>query len=167
MDMTDSTLVRDKPQSFTTVFNCSLDLIKDQGAFAIYVYLSQKPNDWIIRPSDVQKRFGIGRDKYLGGMRILKEIGLIETRTVHNSNGTFAAKKTVIHETPVETNHTIALKTRNTVKPTYGKPDPLVSTDYLVMKDSNNNSCASGDFHCGSFVLGIHSYILKSPWPSK
>lgn len=152
MEMIDkgtATLCREQALPYTTVVNDTITLITDQGALAIYVYLQTKPSNWIIRAKDIQKHFGIGRDKYRSGMRFLKEIGLIECRLVRNDSGQFVDNQTILHYTPIP----VSLKTRPSVEdteslkndlsanPTAGEPTPLVIKDNLEMKD--NYKCAS------------------------
>ena len=83
--------------SFTILINETLDCIKDAAALGIYIYLSSKPEDWIIREKDLMNRFDVGRDFIRSKMKILKEIGLMEVIAHRDSGGHIVKWETIIH----------------------------------------------------------------------
>jgi len=46
-------------------------------ALALYVYLMAKPEVWIIRPKDVERRFGWGRERRRTAFRELEQEGYL------------------------------------------------------------------------------------------
>lgn len=73
--------------SFTTLINNTLDSIKDPGSLGIYVYLASKPSDWEISETNLQNRFGKGRDYIRARMAELKLLGLIKIAAIKDKKG--------------------------------------------------------------------------------
>jgi len=81
--------------SFTTLPNSSIDAVRSPVALAIWVHLCMKPEDWIVRRSEIMQRFSIGRDKYQECMRELRALGLVWDYHIRDENGGFLDKAIV------------------------------------------------------------------------
>lgn len=75
------------PQPFTIILNSTIDLIPDDSALGIYLYLARKPDDWIIQETDIMKRFSRGRDHVRKAMKVLKETGLLDKTANRDEKG--------------------------------------------------------------------------------
>lgn len=49
---------------------------------AVALYLNGKPAGWVPRPVDIQKRFGIGPDRWRVISKLMRELGLIHERRI-------------------------------------------------------------------------------------
>lgn len=114
----------------------SAKLIKDPVSFAIWAYLLSKPENWIVRNSEIQDRFGIGRDKTTSAIGHLRDIGLVWDQFSRDESGKVCGRSLVCSSQP---NNAIAVlrNSRNTVEPYYGKDGVLVSIDSLAIKDKS------------------------------
>ena len=100
VDRISASLARYQDSPYTTLINESLDSIQCPIAFAVYVYLQSKPEGWIVRRSDVMKRFSIGRDRYDKAIRKLKDVGLVTHEYERDENGRICQVELVIHYQP-------------------------------------------------------------------
>ena len=114
----------------------SAKLIKDPVSFAIWAYLLSKPENWIVRNSEIQDRFGIGRDKTTSAIGHLRDIGLVWDQFSRDESGKVCGRSLVCSSQP---NNAIAVlrNSRNTGEPYYGKDGVLVSIDSLAIKDKS------------------------------
>ena len=114
----------------------SAKLIKDPVSFAIWAYLLSKPENWIVRNSEIQDRFGIGRDKTTSAIGHLRDIGLVWDQFSRDESGKVCGRNLVCSSQP---NNAIAVlrNSRNTGEPYYGKDGVLVSIDSLAIKDKS------------------------------
>lgn len=96
---------------FSAVIHKTLDLIKDPGTLAIYVYLSTKPEDWVIQETELMRRFGKGRDFIHARLKDLREIGLLVTKPTRNEKGHITGWKTMLYS------HLGAVDTPDTPEP--------------------------------------------------
>lgn len=65
----------------------STDRISDPTALGVYVYLSTRPEGWILRRSDVMRRFNLSRHRFDKALRHLKQEGLVASVTTHDAEG--------------------------------------------------------------------------------
>lgn len=86
---------------FVQISNETISLITDPAALGIYCYLFSKPSDWVIVGKQVQKHFGIGKDKYQSCMRVLRELGLVKLTRDHH-DGKITGSTYHIYATPRE-----------------------------------------------------------------
>ena len=116
----------------------SAKLIKDPVSFAIWAYLLSKPENWIVRNSEIQDRFGIGRDKTTSAIGHLRDIGLVWDQFSRDESGKVCGRSLVCSSQP---NNAIAVlrNSRNTGEPYYGKDGVLVSIDPLEIIDKESN----------------------------
>ena len=153
--------------AFTPVDNETFLAISavDGLAAAIWVYLLSKPEDWIIRPTDVQRHFNIGKDSYYARLKVLRNFGVYWNTRSTSADGRF--QNGVIHvsyrphmatELPsAPKGHTDNLPIpdnpepgpenpepgpgyRYTGKPESGKRAPLLKKDSLQKKDSTKSA---------------------------
>jgi hypothetical protein len=75
---------------FTVILNETIDVIPTKGALGIYLYLSRKPQDWIIREKDLQNRFSCGRDSIRSDLKVLHDVGLYDKQAIRDESGKIA-----------------------------------------------------------------------------
>lgn len=80
--------------------NNALDVIDCPVAFSIYVYLQGKPEGWIVRRTDVMKRFSLGRDRYDKAIKKLKTVGLVSHVKEKDEQGKIVKWELVVHYDP-------------------------------------------------------------------
>jgi|SRR6266436_3791944 len=71
----------------TIILNSTIDIIPDNAALGIYLYLARKPDDWIIWEQDIMIRFNRGRDHVRKAMKLLKDIGLLNKESQRDERG--------------------------------------------------------------------------------
>ena len=160
--------------SFTVVDNETFMAIsaEDGLAAAIWVYLQSKPEDWIVRPADVQRHFKIGRKSYYARLKVLRAHGVYWNTSDTGPDGKF--RNGVIHVSavpvmvagkedepsdpeghPVESDKNCQEPSapeghpgdpnRYTGKGESGSGAPLQKKDYLQKKDSTKSGKATRD----------------------
>lgn len=82
---------------YTRILNHTIDLIHDDAALGIFVYLSSKPEDWVIQEKDLMNRFKRGRDHIRKCLAILKDLGLLKKIAVRNEKGHVIAWRTILY----------------------------------------------------------------------
>lgn len=82
--------------SFTTLLNKTLEAIKDPATMGIYVYLASKPSDWDISETNLQNRFGKGRDFIRARLAELKLIGLLKSVAIKGRDGRIIRWETIL-----------------------------------------------------------------------
>jgi hypothetical protein len=127
---TSASRLRKDARPYTTLPNKTVDAIKDTDALAIWVYLQSKPEGWIVRSTDIQRHFGIGRDRYRKSMRYLSCMGIVSYVKARDEGGHLSGTDIHVHYDPTE-----GLKTRRSVNPTVGESTPLV-----IEGESSNGS---------------------------
>ncbi|WP_075881823.1 hypothetical protein [Vreelandella massiliensis] len=80
---------------YTTVPNATIDRIGNPDALAIWVHLQTKPTGWTVRPTELRKRFSLGRNRFSNAMNELKALGLITQEPLRGESGQLAG--TVLH----------------------------------------------------------------------
>jgi hypothetical protein len=70
----------------------------------LLVYLLSKPNDWRVQTSQLQARFGIGRDKTKRIIRQLEQYGYIAKDLQRAEGGQFAANRYIVSDSPLTEN---------------------------------------------------------------
>lgn len=91
-----------RPRQFTIV---DLALMNDErltaDALGVLLYLLSKPDDWRVFVDQLQKRFGMGRDKLQGVMRLLRECGYATLEQMSDPvTGRLIGKGYSIHDDP-------------------------------------------------------------------
>ncbi len=121
----------------------SMRLIKDPVSLAIWAYLLDKPDDWVVRNSELQDRFGIGRDKTTSSLGHLRDIGLVWDEYRRDGSGKVLGRNLVCSSTPnnVITEQRIS---RNTAEPYYGKGVAL-SNDRSFTQEQIDNEVQNKD----------------------
>ena len=77
----------------------------DGLAASIWVYLQAKPEDWIVRPTDVQQHFGIGRKSYFARLRVLRDFGVYWNTSDKSDDGKFRNGTIHVSSVPVMTSN--------------------------------------------------------------
>lgn len=95
-----ASIARYDERPYTTLMNEALSAIECPVAFAVYVYLQTKPENWRVRREDVCKRFSLGRDRYDKAIKRLKDVGLISHVRETNEAGQVVKWDLVIHYEP-------------------------------------------------------------------
>jgi len=72
---------------YTIIINETIDIIPDNSAMGVYLYLARKPQDWDIQEKDIMKRFKKGRDHIRKCLSILKDIGLYKKESIRDGQG--------------------------------------------------------------------------------
>jgi hypothetical protein len=82
---------------WTNLQNKTIDAVKDPATLGIYVYLASKPEDWTISETNLQRRFGKGRDFIRARLSELKHIGLLKTHAIKDEKGRVTRWETVLY----------------------------------------------------------------------
>jgi hypothetical protein len=114
----------------------AIQAVHSTDALAIWVYLQSKPETWVPRPSEIQKHFGIGRQRYLNGMKHLREAGLVTISRARDDKGKISGSILHCHAVP---NH--VPENRRSVEPTVGQTDGrsnglYIETEILIETES-------------------------------
>ena len=129
--MSDSLIIKSElREKFSTLPNA---LINDGRLAAehlgLIVYLLSKPNDWIVRVTDLRKRFDYGRDKVYRILAQLEQYGYISKEQV-KVEGKFAETRYTVSDSPCpEKPHTEKPYTEN----------PTLTKERLIIKKDNTN----------------------------
>jgi len=80
-----------KTINYTTIDNRVFDLKMSIEAIGILFYVLSKPDDWVVRKIEIQRRFNIGKDKLTRIFKELEYFGfIIEVGSIKSDNGKFA-----------------------------------------------------------------------------
>lgn len=82
-----SSFLKHSGLSFTTIINQVIDMITDNAALGLYVYLASKPSGWQINEKDLCRRFNRGVDHIRKQMKLLRSLGLIIKEAIKNEKG--------------------------------------------------------------------------------
>lgn len=150
VDKPDYDEIRRFGQTFTTVVNEVVSGMS-ANALATYVYLMSKPNDWIIRPTDVRNRFGFGEYTWRKVAKELREKGVMFDRLDRDPDGKVVRRTLYIGSQPIDEmkgcetsipltinakDSSIPLTSNNVAEQQRGSSTPLVSKDLLQSKDN-------------------------------
>lgn len=143
-------------QSFTTILNETINLIRHPGALGLYCYLASKPPYWIIREKELTDHFECGTDKIRSCMKVLKNLGLITKQSIRDEQGKIVRWETTLREKPHVEN------------PTSGEPHhlvnkerSLVNKDLKTLVDSSNATTAKSYADDERFMTFYSSYPRK------
>lgn len=78
----------------------TVELLTNPDALAIWVYLQTRKPTWKVIGSHLQKRFGIGRDRYRNAMKFLADAGLITREPMRDEDGRMAGTRIIVHYKP-------------------------------------------------------------------
>jgi uncharacterized phage protein (TIGR02220 family) len=105
----------------------------------LMTYLLSKPEDWTISMQQLQSHFDIGREKMQRLTKILEDAGYLIRMKPQNEQGQFLGTYWHVTDEPT-TGNTDYRKTRQSEKPTVGKPvSQYTNKEYLTNKDINTN----------------------------
>lgn len=100
------------------------------GAIGLLAYILSKPDNWVIKTGEIMKRGGIGRGAYTTLMKELDAAGYATLEPTRVGKGRMGGTSWVVSECRVF---------RHSDKPTFGKPDSIVSTDALPKTETSVN----------------------------
>ena len=129
--MNDSLIIKsDLKEKFSTLPNA---LINDGRMSAehlgLIVYLLSKPNDWVVRVSELRKRFDYGRDKVYRILQQLEQYGYVSREQI-KVDGKFAETRYSVSDTPCpEKPHTEKPYTEN----------PTLTKERILLNKDNTN----------------------------
>lgn len=131
---------------YTTTPNALLEDVRlSPAARWLVAYLLSKPDNWIVRLGDIQKKAGCGVDKARAMIREMLDAGYAEREEVRE-NGKFAGSALVVYDEPINQSVTFLPHTDLpcTVEPDTAKPctanPTLVITDNLATPDQLEDS---------------------------
>ena len=106
----------------------------DADCLAVMVYLLSKPNNWIVKPTNIQNRFKYGRDKtYRVINQLVKRQYIV--REEHRTDGKYASFSYYVYDSPFPC-------LPNTAEPDTAEPDTANkdTTKYwkLLSQESTN-----------------------------
>jgi Mn-dependent DtxR family transcriptional regulator len=132
---------------YTTITNQVMQLIQNPDALAIWVYLLSQSEGWIVRPTDLKKRFNLSKGRYSKAMNELKDLGLCFVAIERNEKGQIQSKPLVCSSLPLDWlgDSAISPKTHRMDKPAGGKSDHIIK-DQLVNKLSTINKGKNKSF---------------------
>jgi hypothetical protein len=93
-DKINSEEIVNRNRHYLTVESELVDEIAAAGidALSIWIYLINRSENWVIKPTQVQDALGIGRRRYSTAMASLRDIGVIQVTAIRNENGAFGGK---------------------------------------------------------------------------
>ena len=74
--------------------------VENPTALAIWLYLLTKPENWVVRRTDIKTHFGIGDVSYKNAVDDLERLGLYHKQTIKTENGRFADTLINIYSLP-------------------------------------------------------------------
>lgn len=152
--------VRDR---YTVVSNKILnDTRLSWDAKGVMAYLLSKPDDWIVRASEVARTGGCGRDKVLRIFRELREAGYIKSTYPRGDDGTVHGEVIEINDGEPEVEETGSRISRTPEKPDSGFSVDILSTDSLpsTEKETNTDNCPKRTYPSG-FMTFWEAYPKK------
>jgi hypothetical protein len=94
---------RKRNRAYTVIGNRPMnDDRLSTSALGVLCYLLSRPDDWIVRPSQLKVRFDCGRDHMQTCLRELIEAGYITHERTGNLAGEYAGGEYVVYDEPVE-----------------------------------------------------------------
>jgi len=129
---------------WTNLQNKTIDAIKDPATLGVYVYLASKPEDWTISETNLQNRFGKGRDFIRARLAELKHIGLLKTHAIRDNKGRVTRWETVLYNEIQNTGfQECGGAVQITENPHSGKPsdleNPPTTKERDIQKKETNN----------------------------
>ena len=131
---------------WTNLQNKTIDAIKDPGTLGVYVYLASKSENWNISETNLQNRFGKGRDYIRARLAELKHVGLLKTHAIKDNLGRIIRWETVLYnEVQITDCQEKPPKVQITENPHSGKPSdlenpPTTKERDLKKKEINNHT---------------------------
>ena len=78
----DGEMLRKNRVAYEVVPRDVVQQVKNPDALAIWIYLLTKPDNWVVRRTDIRRHFGLGMDRYSNAMRELREMGLVVSAAI-------------------------------------------------------------------------------------
>lgn len=141
-----ATLFHATGKPYSTISNKAVDAITNPDALAIWTFLQTKDNNWTVVGTWLQKRFGIGRDRYSRAMSHLEALGLIKYEANRcKETGKLAGRRIIVNFEPVITempeNPQVGESTVRSTDKSENLQQPI--KDFIPIKESTNNSLSS------------------------
>lgn len=130
------TRLKKEGRQYTVLPTDVIGLIQTGDALAIWCYLQSKPQDWVIRKSDLMKRLDIGRVRYMDAMRHLRDLGLIDYIANQGEAGKLAGRVLICVDSPRHTETSSSVKPRHTETEIDGSAS-VAETSHLHITDKN------------------------------
>lgn len=141
-----ATLFHSKGKPYTSISNKVVESIQNPDALAIWTFLQTKDNNWTVIASWLQKRFGIGRNRYAAAMKLLESMGLIEYHRIRcEKSGQIEGTRIVVNFEPATEmyeNPHVGESTRRSVHKTGKQQLPI--KDSIPTKDKTKSPEKSG-----------------------
>jgi hypothetical protein len=138
---------------YTIILNNTIDIIPDNSALGVYLYLARKPEDWIIQEKDIMNRFKKGRDHVRKCLSLLKKIGLYKKESMRDEQGHITHWESTLYAQVTENPSSSSIqvtekptsgKTHLLDKPTHTKERGLQKKDTISEQSSPSTSFPSG-----------------------
>lgn len=125
---------------FSIFLNETIQNIKHTGALGLYCYLASQYSGFNICKKHLQNHFGIGKEHLETCFRHLRDLGLIEKKTIRNENGQFVKWNTTlkvkISRPPQDPeNPDYGPENQNAENPDSGKPE-AINKEIIINKES-------------------------------
>jgi len=151
-------------ENFTTVPN---SLINDERlswkAKGILIYLMSKPNDWVVRESDLIKKAKESKTAYRSGCKELEDLGYLKVSQKRSEDGTFSNSVVTIDLLPMSENLTSENLTSENHSNTNNSNTNTNNTN--ISKDIGNISLKEKNNNYGNKELLILKDILIRKYP--
>ena len=72
---------------YTMMCRETVQFITNPSSLAIWVYLQSKPDNWVVRKTDIKKHFSMGDISYGKAIRYLKDIGIYRVVNIRDERG--------------------------------------------------------------------------------
>jgi|GEM_PF-6476962 len=139
--------LRKDGENWVVITHAALKALTSADAAAAYLHLQSKPDGWVVRRTELQQRWGWGRERAQKALKFLRDVGLSDYEVVRNEHGQITDRRIVIYAKPRSVNRepenpahgTESRKNRSLVKPHDGKTGPLVINDLSSNKGFISN----------------------------
>lgn len=110
IDKPDLSAIVNEGFTYSTIINEAVDGLSLE-AWGLHAYFAGKPRSWVIRETDVRKKFGIGKDKYYRVIRELRAAGLLVDVIERSDEGKIVRRSVV----------SVSMRGKTTVRETRSK----------------------------------------------
>jgi len=80
----DGSILRKTKIPYEIIPRQTVELIRNPDALAIWLYLMTRPQDWVIRKTDIMRRFSLGEMRYSTARKELDNLGLLVQASVRD-----------------------------------------------------------------------------------
>ena len=148
-------VLRKRGYHYTTFPTEIAQQITRADALAIWTYLLQQNEGWIVRKKDIMSRWSLGQVSYGKAMKELRDLGLVWDEIRTDKSGKITGRELICSSTPQETviaekphhgeNHTMD-PTISRGSPYDGKPDTLNKVSITNKVSTSNKESKSSNF---------------------